>query len=68
MGSACWPALGGKPTGSSGHDWYSMFAFSGSGTNLNLTLRNQSGADRLRLGLGPGSPETEPPVASTHGP
>jgi endoglucanase len=52
MGSVYWPALGGKPTGSSGYDWYSMFAFSGSGTNLNLTLRNQSGADRLRLGWG----------------
>jgi hypothetical protein len=52
MGSVYWPALGGKLTGTSGHDWYSMFAVSGSGTDLNLAIRNPSGADRIRHGWG----------------
>jgi hypothetical protein len=52
MGSVYWPALGGKPTGTSGYDWYSMFAASGSGTDLNLAIRNRSGADRVRYGWG----------------
>ncbi|GAA0946134.1 cellulase [Virgisporangium aurantiacum] len=52
MGGTYWPALGGKPTGSSGYDYYSMFALSGSGTNLNLTVRNASGRDRIRYGWG----------------
>jgi hypothetical protein len=52
MGGTYWPALGGKPTGSSGYDWYSMFALSGSGTDLNLTVRNASGRDRIRYAWG----------------
>jgi len=52
MGGTYWPALGGKPTGSSGFDYYSMFALSGSGTNLNLAVRNTSGYDRIRYGWG----------------
>jgi hypothetical protein len=52
MGGVYWPALGGKPTGTSGFDYYSMFAFSGSGTNLNLAVRNTSGRDRIRYGWG----------------
>ncbi|SDT38421.1 glycoside hydrolase family 5 protein [Actinoplanes derwentensis] len=52
MGGTYWPAIGGKPTGTSGYDYYSMFALSGSGTNLNLTVRNTSGKDRLRYGWG----------------
>ncbi|GAA1608917.1 glycoside hydrolase family 5 protein [Actinoplanes couchii] len=52
MGGTYWPAIGGKPTGTSGFDYYSMFALSGSGTNLNLTVRNTSGKDRLRHGWG----------------
>ncbi|GGN32668.1 hypothetical protein FHR83_005838 [Actinoplanes campanulatus] len=52
MGGTYWPALGGKPTGTSGFDYYSMFAFSGSGTNLNLAVRNASGRDRIRYGWG----------------
>ncbi|MCC3763338.1 RICIN domain-containing protein [Glycomyces sp. TRM65418] len=52
MGSTYWPALGGKITGNSGYDWYSMFAVGGSGTNLDLTIRNPSGADRIRHGWG----------------
>lgn len=52
MGGVYWPALGGKPTGTSGYDYYSMFAFSGSGTNLNLAVRNTSGRDRIRYGWG----------------
>jgi hypothetical protein len=52
MGGSYWPALGGKPTGSSGYDWYSMFSLSGSGTNLDLTVRNASGRDRVRYGWG----------------
>ncbi|MDN3241791.1 ricin-type beta-trefoil lectin domain protein [Glycomyces tritici] len=54
MGSTYWPALGGKYTGTSGYDWYSMFAKSGSGTDLNLTIRNRSGADRILHGWGEG--------------
>ncbi|WP_422768819.1 RICIN domain-containing protein [Plantactinospora sp. WMMC1484] len=64
MGGTYWPALGGKPTGSSGYDWYSMFALSGSGTNLHLTVRNASGADRIRYAWGDtvgGGPTTPPP-------
>jgi hypothetical protein len=52
MGSTYWPALGGKYTGTSGYDWYSMYAASGSGTDINLTIRNPSGADRIRYGWG----------------
>jgi hypothetical protein len=52
MGGSYWPALGGKVTGTSGYDWYSMFALSGSGTDLSLTVRNTSGADRVRYGWG----------------
>ncbi|MFY1674412.1 glycoside hydrolase family 5 protein [Plantactinospora sp. WMMB334] len=52
IGGAYWPATGGKPTGSSGYDWYSMFSLSGSGTNLNLSVRNNSGRDRVRYGWG----------------
>jgi endoglucanase len=55
MGSTYWPALGGKLTGTSGYDWYSMFAKSGSGTDLNLTIRNRSGADRILHGWGQGT-------------
>ncbi|GAA0909871.1 hypothetical protein GCM10009557_84420 [Virgisporangium ochraceum] len=52
MGGTYWPALGGKPTGSSGFDYYSMFSLTGSGTNLNLAVRNASGRDRIRYGWG----------------
>lgn len=52
MGGTYWPALGGKFTGSSGYDWYSMFSLSGDGTDLNLTVRNASGADRIRFAWG----------------
>ncbi|MFF9100960.1 glycoside hydrolase family 5 protein [Streptomyces rubrogriseus] len=52
MGGTYWPALGGKPTGTSGYDWYSMFSLSGSGTDLDLTVRNTSGRDRVRYGWG----------------
>ncbi|MFV2114701.1 RICIN domain-containing protein [Micromonospora sp. LOL_025] len=68
MGGTYWPALGGKPTGSSGYDWYSMFSLSGSGTNLNLTVRNTSGADRVRYAWGDtigGGPTTPPPATGT---
>ncbi|WP_245712873.1 RICIN domain-containing protein [Micromonospora nigra] len=64
MGGTYWPALGGKRTGSSDHDWYSMFSLSGSGTNLNLAVRNTSGADRVRYAWGDtvgGGPTTPPP-------
>ncbi|MGB3437392.1 MAG: RICIN domain-containing protein [Actinophytocola sp.] len=52
MGGTYWPAIGGKPTGSSGYDHYSMYAMSGSGTNLELSVRNPSGADRIRYAWG----------------
>jgi hypothetical protein len=52
MGGTYWPALGGKPTGTLGYDYYSMFALSGSGTSLDLTVRNVSGSDRVRYGWG----------------
>jgi hypothetical protein len=52
MGGSYWPAVGGKPTGSSGFDYYSMFSLGGSGTNLHLTVRNASGRDRIRYGWG----------------
>ncbi|MEU5155394.1 ricin-type beta-trefoil lectin domain protein [Glycomyces sp. NPDC021274] len=52
MGSTYWPAIGGKLTGTSGYDWYSMYAVSGSGTDLNLTIRNTSAADRVRYSWG----------------
>jgi endoglucanase len=54
MGSTYWPALGGKISNNSGHDWYSMFAKSGSGTAIDLTIRNRSGADRILHGWGEG--------------
>ena len=68
MGGTYWPALGGKPTGSSGYDWYSMFSLSGSGTNLSLTIRNTSGADRIRYAWGDnigGGSTTPPPATGT---
>ncbi|MFG1945720.1 RICIN domain-containing protein [Nonomuraea sp. NPDC048826] len=52
MGGTYWPALGGKPTGSSGYDHYSMYSLTGSGTDLNLTVRNPSGSDRIRYAWG----------------
>ncbi|GAB7046742.1 glycoside hydrolase family 5 protein [Catenuloplanes indicus] len=52
MGGVYWPALGGKPTGTSGFDHYSMFSLTGSGTALDLTVRNASGRDRIRYGWG----------------
>jgi endoglucanase len=52
MGGTYWPAIGGKPTGSSGYDYYSMYALSGSGTDLDLAVRNTSGADRIRYAWG----------------
>ncbi|MDI1460941.1 RICIN domain-containing protein [Catellatospora sp. KI3] len=60
MGGTYWPALGGKPTGTSGYDHYSMFALSGSGTALNLTVRNTSGADRIRYAWGDTVGDTTP--------
>ncbi|GAA0906523.1 RICIN domain-containing protein [Virgisporangium ochraceum] len=64
MGGTYWPALGGKLTGSSGYDWYSMFALSGTGTDLSLTVRNPTGADRIRYAWGDtvGGPTTPPPA------
>jgi len=52
MGGVYWPAIGGKPTGSSGYDHYSMYALGGSGTDLDLTIRNPSGAERIRYAWG----------------
>ena len=51
-GGTYWPALGGKPTGSLGYDYYSMYSLSGSGTSLDLSIRNPSGADRIRYAWG----------------
>lgn len=62
MGGTYWPALGGKPTGSSGYDYYSMYGLTGSGTDLGLTVRNPSGADRLRYAWGDNVTPAPPPT------
>ncbi|TXK34244.1 cellulase family glycosylhydrolase [Nonomuraea sp. C10] len=62
MGGTYWPALGGKPTGTSGYDHYSMYGLTGSGTDLGLTVRNPSGADRIRYAWGDAVGPTPPPT------